>query len=186
MSSLNFKKDIFDFESSKRKSAKKPLRPALFIGVLVAVIAVGTTFAATINLNSGSNIEFGQGLQQVVACSGNTPLTITPSTTGFVNTTGGGSYPFNSVTVSNIPSSCQGADFTIKAYGNSSSTPLALFNSTSTAAVVYDNAGTFQAGTGGTGMSVSSGSGTFTITFASPVATSDAVYKLTIQSGAHQ
>lgn len=186
MSSLNFKNDFFGFEASKRKSAKKPLRPALVIGILVAVIAVGTTFAATINLNSGTGIEFGQGLEQVVACSGNTPLTITPSTTGFVNSTGGGSYPFSSITVSNIPSSCQGFDFKINAYGNSSSTPLALFNSTSTAAVVYDNAGTFQAGTGGTGMSVSSGSGTFTITFASPVATSDAVYKLTIQSGAHQ
>jgi hypothetical protein len=143
---------------------------------------VQTTLAANISLNTGSPLEFGQGISATTACSGATNLTITPNST-FVNSSGAGAHYFSSVTVSNIPSNCQGFDFTINAYNNSSSTPLALFNSTSTSAVVYNNSGTFQRGIGSTGLTVSSGSGTFTISFTNPVALSSSVYKLTIQSG---
>jgi hypothetical protein len=88
------------------------------------------------------------------------------------------------VTVSNIPTSCYGDDFIISAYNDSSSTPLALFNSTATNAVVSNNNGTFELGFGTlTGASITSGSGTFTITFTNPVALSSSVFKLTIQSG---
>jgi hypothetical protein len=87
------------------------------------------------------------------------------------------------VTVSNIPTSCYGDDFTINAFNDSSSTPLALFNSTATNAVVSNNNGTFELGFGTlTGASITSGSGTFTITFTNPVALSSSVFKLTIQS----
>jgi hypothetical protein len=90
------------------------------------------------------------------------------------------------VTVSNIPTSCYGDDFTISAYNDSSSTPLAIFNSTSTNAVVYNNNGTFELGVGTLeGVDITSGSGTFTITFTNPVALSSSVFKLTIQSGVH-
>ena len=99
---------------------------------------VQTTLAANISLNTGSPLEFGQGISATTACSGATNLTITPNST-FVNSSGAGAHYFSSVTVSNIPSNCQGFDFTINAYNNSSSTPLALFNSTSTSAVVYNN-----------------------------------------------
>ena len=143
-----------------------------------------TTLAANIALNSGGSVEFGQGVTATAACSGATNLTITPNST-FTNVSGGGAYYFSSVTVSNIPSDCNGKDFTINAYGTTDSTPLALFNTTSTNAVVYSNAGTFQLGVGSTGMTISSGSGTFTVTFTSPVATSGSVFKLTLQSGAH-
>jgi len=87
--------------------------------------------------------------------------------------------------VSNIPEGCHGSDFTISAYDNSSDTPLALFNSTSTSAVIYNNAGNFEPGAGSTGMSVTSGSETFTATFTAPVALSSSIFKITIQSGAH-
>jgi hypothetical protein len=87
------------------------------------------------------------------------------------------------VTVSNIPSSCYGVDFTINAFNDSSSTPLALFNTTSTNATVYNNNGTFSPGVGSSGMTIASGTGTFTVTFNTPVALSSSVFKLTIQSG---
>jgi hypothetical protein len=90
-----------------------------------------------------------------------------------------------SVTVSNIPTSCYGVDFIISAYGDSSSTPLALFNATSTNAVIYDNDGTFLPNNRSTGMTVSSSTGTFTAIFTTPVAQSSSVFKLTIQSSAH-
>jgi hypothetical protein len=145
---------------------------------------VQTTLAANISLNSGSPVEFGQGITATAACSGATDLTITPYAT-FTNASGGGSFYFSSVRVSNIPSSCQGKDFTIKAFENTDSTPLAIFNSNSTSAIVYNNAGTFQLGGGSSGLSITSGSGTFTITFTNPVALASSVFKITIESGEH-
>ena len=83
-------------------------------------------------------------------------------------------------------SGCYGKDFTINAYGNTDITPLALFNSTSKSVVIYNNSGTFELGVGSlTGASITSGSGTFTVTFTNPVATSGSVFKLTLQSGGH-
>ncbi len=145
---------------------------------------VQTTLAANIALNSGSPVEFGQGITATAACSGATDLTVTPYST-FTNASGGGSFYFSSVRVSNIPSSCQGKDFTIKAFENTDSAPLALFNTNSTSAIVYNNAGTFQLSGSPSGISITSGSGTFTITFSTPVALASSVFKITIESGEH-
>ncbi len=144
---------------------------------------VQTTLASNISINSGQ-IEFGQGATVTTACTGSSTLTVTPSAS-FVNASGSGSHYFSSFTVSNIPNTCYGVDFTIKAYGNSGNAPLSIFNTNSTNAVIYDNGGTFIAGAGGTGLTVSSSSGSFTATFASPVALATAVFKLTLESGPH-
>ena len=184
----DYENQYFDdpVEDSGRPAKKKFSSILAFLLLLVGgTYLVQTTLAANIALNSGSAIQFGQGITATTACSGATNLTITPNST-FINSSGGGAHYFSSVTVSNIPSNCYGDDFTINAYGNSSNTPLALFNSTSTSAVVYNNAGTFELGVGTlTGASITSGSGTFTITFTNPVATSGSVFKVTLQSSAH-
>lgn len=167
-------------------SVKKKLSPLIaFLLLLVGgSFFVQTTLASNISLNAGDPIQFGQGITQTVACSGLTNLTITPNST-FTNVSGSGAHYLSSVTVTNIPANCYGKDFTINAYGNTNNSPLAIFNSTSTSAVVYNNAGTFQLGVGSTGMNISSGTGTFTVTFVSPVATSASVFKITLQSSAH-
>ena len=161
--------------------------PSKFIAagalILGSILFFQSTFAGNISLNSGSGVEFGQGVSQTVACSGDTNLTLTPRSS-FTNGSPGAHY-LQSVTVSNIPSSCYGVDFTISAYNDSSGTPLALFETSTTSAVIYNNAGTFSRGTGSTGMTVASSSGTFTATFTTPVAQSSNVFKLTIQSGLH-
>ena len=168
-------------EVSKTKVRSKVLSTAALI--VGSIFFFQSTLAGNISLNSGRGIEFGQSVSQAVACSGDTNLTLTPRST-FINGSPGAHY-LQSVTVSNIPTSCYGVDFTIRAYNDSSSAQLALFNSTSTNAVVHNNNGTFQKGIGSTGLTVSSGSGTFTITFTDPVAQSSSIFKLTIQSGAH-
>ena len=181
MSDTYYHDDPIEPEAPKRKKTS-----ALAALVLFAVggFYLQSTLAANLSVSSGRGIQFGQGIIQTVACSGATVLTLTPSSS-FVNASGAGGHKFSSVTVSNIPSGCNGYDFTINAYGDSDNTPLALFNSTSTSAVVYDNAGTFQVGLGGTGTSITSGSGTFTVTFTTPVATAASVFKITMQSAAH-
>jgi hypothetical protein len=170
----------------KPRKSKQKISP-IFALVLLLVSGgffLQTTLASNISLSSSAPVEFGQGILQSTACSGESQLTLTP-TSAFTNAAGAGSYKFNSLTVSGIPDGCWGSDFTISAYGASDNAPLALFNSTSYRAVIYDDGGTFQVGTGGTGMSVTSGSGSFTVTFTSPVALSSSVSRVTIQSGAH-
>lgn len=175
-----------DPDDSENESGKRRFS-SLFS---ILVFAVGGTFfvqstlAANVNLNSGAPIEFGQGFKATTACTGNDQLTITPTST-FANASGSGSFKLNSISVSGVPIGCYESDFTINAYGNSDNTPLALFNSTSTNAIVYNNAGTFEAGMGATGMSVSGSSGRFTVTFTTPVALASSVFKITIQSGVH-
>jgi hypothetical protein len=172
----------FNHEPPKKKSR------AIFGAVLLLAgsgIFLQTTLASNISLNSGAQVEFGQGITQTLACSGATDLTVTPNSS-FTNESGGGAFYFSSLTISNVPAGCYGKDFTIRGYGEASSTPLALFNTTSTSAVVSnDTGGSFQIGTGGTGATVSSGSGTFTITFTSPVALASTVFRITVESGAH-
>jgi len=145
---------------------------------------VQTTLAANISLNSSAAVEFGQGVAMTAACSASTVLTVTPTST-FVNVSGAGSHYLNSIKVSGIPSSCNGADFNISVYDSTTSNAIAMFNSNSKVAVVYSNAGTFEVGHGGSGSTVSSGSGTFTVTFGAPVALASSVARITIQSTSH-
>ena len=111
---------LLNFSDSGQKPAgrRKPLRAILGLGALVGAIALGSTFAASINLNDSGPVEFGQGIAQTVACSGNDSIIVTP-TSSFINADGAGAYYFTSVTLSSIPSECIGADFTIAAYDNS-------------------------------------------------------------------
>ena len=158
------------------------------LGLVASLVCGGlyiqTTLAANVALNSGLPIEFGQGILATAACSGATSLSITPNKS-FVNASGGGAFYLQGVTVSNIPNTCDGDDFTIKAYGASGNSPLALFNSTSTDAVVYQSSGAYSAGYGSTGMTVTSSSGSFTVNFTNPVATTSAAVKISIESGPH-
>ena len=77
-------------------------------------------------------------------------LTVTPSSK-YTNASGSGSFYLSSVSVTGIPTSCYGADFNISVYDSSAASPLAMFNTSSAVASVYDNAGTFAVGHGGSG-----------------------------------
>ena len=119
MSLLNF-----NDESPNRAGSKKSLMYLLGIGTLVGTIALGSTLASSINLNSGAPVEFGQGIAQTTACDDE--ITITPYST-FVNEEGGGDYYFSSLNISGIDSSegkCSGKRFLIKAYSDQGIVPL--------------------------------------------------------------
>ena len=173
--------DPDDLASPYIKKKKVSSLLAFVLLLVTGTYFVQTTLAANISLNSGASVEYGQGILQTVACSGATKLTITPNST-FSNASGAGDFYFSSITVSNIPVGCYGQDFTLRAYGNTNSNPLALFNTTATSAVIGNEVGTFKLGPGSTGMSINSGSGTFTATFTSPVALASTVFRITVES----
>ena len=150
--------------------------------LIVAGLFLSNTYAANISLSSGAGVEFGQGVSVTTACSGSQALTVTPYSS-FVNVAGAGSYYFGSVTVSNIPSTCNGVKFQINAYNASSSNPLALYNSSTTDVMVGNNSGTFEAMGTTAGVSVTTNStSSFSVSFSIPVALASTVSRVTIQS----
>ena len=91
----------------KRKNSKSILASVMLL--FAGGLFLNTTLAANISLNSSGKVEFGQGISITAACSGSSVLTATPNSS-FVNTSGSGAFYFNSVTVSGIPSSCNGVN----------------------------------------------------------------------------
>lgn len=178
--------EILRFENAPaRKSRNKSSVKGLAGLATVAAIAVlGSTLAANISLNSGGTLEFGQGVSQTTACD-NTGINVTP-TADFSNSAGAGSFNFKTVALSGIDSTCNGKTFTINAYGDSSSTALqiATFGGAgiTNATVQYASTGTSLKTAGITLSNNASGSGSVTLSFDTPTATSGAVYKLTLQS----
>ena len=116
MSLLNF-----DSSGPAPKGNKRNVKIVFGIGVLAGVIALGSTLAASINLNSGTPVEFGQGVAQTIACDNG--ILVTPFA-NFVNETGSGSFYFSRITLTNLDTSISGCVdkvFTIKLYGDSGS-----------------------------------------------------------------
>jgi hypothetical protein len=173
-------------DPTEEPRSRKSIIPSFL--VLILLISGGgffvkTTLAANVALNSGASTEFGQSVSQAVACSGGQNLTVTPKSS-FVNAANGtGTYYLSAIEVKNIPNSCNGVNFNLRAYDSSNSTPLAIFNSTSTEAIVNYDALNVSLRSPFTGISISGGNGTFTVTFTSPAAQSTSVAKVTIQSG---
>ena len=164
---------------------KKP--KALFAVLLLFAsgLVLNTTLAANINLNSGQRVEFGQGLALTAACSGSSVLTATPNAS-FVNASGSGSFYFKSITVSGIPSTCNGVDFTLSVYDSSTSSALPIFATNKSEVRIWNDGGTFKLGSGSvSGATITSSSGGFTVSFTTPVALASDVSRLTLQSASH-
>ena len=181
--------DPVDLNSSSGSKKKFVSILAFLLLAVGGTLFIQTTLAANFNLNTGAPLEFGQGTLQTVACSGGSQLTVTPYSL-FVNVAGGGESYLDTITVSGIPDGCAGSDFTIKAYGDSDSTPLAIFNTDSNTVTVetIDTPGTTNdsvtawAGLPGISVSSSASGDAFTVSFTTPVALSTTVSKLTIET----
>ena len=109
---------VLNFDQDGKSKSRKPLKVLLGIGGLSAVVALASTLAANININSGP-VEFGQGVASTTACDDS--ITVTPYST-FVNAADSGTHMLTSLTIGGIDSSpdkCAGKIFVIKAYGDS-------------------------------------------------------------------
>lgn len=109
---LNFSND------SLKPKNRKSIKVLAFAG-LVGALALGSTFAANINLNGDSNVEFGQGVVTTTACDDD-GITVTPFST-FINAPGVATHKLTSIKLSGIDTregKCAGKTFVIKAYGD--------------------------------------------------------------------
>ena len=74
--------EILNLSSGGGYSPKKSnkFRAVIGVGFIAASIGIGSTLAANIGINAGP-VEFGQGVAQTVACSGEESIIVTPSST---------------------------------------------------------------------------------------------------------
>ena len=143
--------DFSDSASPRRRSQRGNLLSRLLgVGALIGVIVLGSTFAASINLNSGTAVEFGQGVVATTACDDD-GITLTPQAT-FINNGDDSDFLFTMLTVTDVSSNCDGKSFTIKAYKNGQNSALALYETNGTTYYeinINDVAGIFSFGDGG-------------------------------------
>lgn len=138
--------EILKFEGSaprsraKTSSNKKSIRVAVAVGAVALVAVLSSTLAANISINTGNNVEFGQGISGAAACD--SALTLTPAS-GFLNTGGSnGVFYLKSITVSDSASvsgtniaagqglgACAGKFIRLTPYDASSSSPLTVASS---------------------------------------------------------
>ncbi len=175
---------LLNFEDSNKSNPRnpKPIKLVLGIGALVGAIALGSTLAASINLNSGTPVEFGQGVTQTTACDDQ--VKVTPIST-FSNDEESG-FKFTAITLSDVDSTiqtdptdkgCAGKTFTIKSY-DSSGILLAP-----TYLISVDSDGYFASHDGpmdGTDWGYTDSS--MTLYFADPTIDAESVYRITIES----
>ena len=111
---------------NKSRKPNKKFKIALGIGVLAVMTGLGSTLAANISLNGGAPVEFGQGVAITAACNGESPITLTPTST-FTNTEDAETsiFTLSGVVFSGINYStpnqttgigCAGKTFILKAY----------------------------------------------------------------------
>jgi hypothetical protein len=103
--------------------------------ILLALPVIGTTLAASISINSGSSVQFGQGVIQATACDES--ITVTANTS-FTNASGAGSFNVDTITLSGIADACSAKTFTVRAYDTTTATPLTVNSGgTPTTALVF-------------------------------------------------
>ena len=106
----------------RRRGGNKSIKTFLGIGSLAVAIALGSTFAASINLNSSGPVEFGQGITQTTACD--SEIIMTPYSR-FINGVPG-AFKFSGLKLNQVdttgqefpndPEGCAGKTFLIKLY----------------------------------------------------------------------
>ena len=71
--------------AGREPRSKKTVRAWMGVGLVIAVLGLGSTFAANINISNNDESEFGQGVTKTVYCGGTEDeITITP-VSAFVN-----------------------------------------------------------------------------------------------------
>ncbi|MSY81707.1 MAG: hypothetical protein F2695_06400, partial [Actinobacteria bacterium] len=106
--------EILNLGGSQEPSArpsKKKFKVVLGIGLLAGVMGIGSTLAATVQINTGATVEFGQGVASTTACDSD--ITVTPGTLYVNDTQTSGSsanFQMRSITISALNTTTKSSD----------------------------------------------------------------------------
>lgn len=183
--------EILSFEGSNGPSKRKRGKNFVAIATIVALGFTGSTFAASVTLNGGGSLEYGQGVSQAVACASD--LVVTPSNS-FVNGTPG-SFKLQTIKVqdsSTVTTSatvglgkCIGKKIKIAAYDASNSTALTMDSGTAKFCEVSITGFSSSALQGSVSNCVASYTALakgFEITITTPTLSAADIFKLTLES----
>lgn len=160
------------------------LNRKLFVVIaILASLLIGRTFAANISLDVNEVSEFGQGVQVLTQCAGANPLNLVLGA-NFVNRANEGTFLFSDLTVTGVPSSCAGRDFSFSLYRDDESNPRAIMGDGSTAVYVnFDGTDYVGRGRNECQYSVTTvDSSSFKVAFLAPVETATSLFKVTMRS----
>ena len=118
---------------------KKTTKIWMGVGLLVAVLGVGSTFASTITINPAGSTEFGQGVETTVYCGKDAQTLVVAPVSGYKNDSGEdgkGTFYLSGFLVSKIPAACDGVNFVISMYDDATtSTPIEIATKSGSAAL---------------------------------------------------
>jgi len=99
---------------------KRAVKVWVGIGLVAAVLGVGSTLASTITLNNGGATEFGQGISTTIYCGGAQQTVHVTPVSVFDNTDPLPAQAFyvGQLKVTGIPSACAGVDFAVSIFDN--------------------------------------------------------------------
>jgi len=168
-------KSFFNKKNKKNINLRKKI---LALSAIASVAVLGSTYAASVTLNSGAAVEFGQGVAETSACDPS--ITLTPA--GEFNNTSK-VFALSSIAVTDIADACSGKVFRIRAYPNTGSV-LSLVTGVDAVEVTYNSDGTSTALVGTpTGITITPAANSFTLNFDTSIsASSTDIYRFTIES----
>jgi hypothetical protein len=89
--------EILSFEGSNGSSKRKRGNRFIAIATIAALGFMGSTFAASVTLNNGSDIQYGQGVAGAAACDN--AITVTPTNIFTNDTATSGVFYVDTITV---------------------------------------------------------------------------------------
>jgi predicted RecA/RadA family phage recombinase len=120
MSPLNIHPE--EDRTAKKKKDNKVLKVLLGISALIAVPVIGTTLAASISINSGTAVQFGQGIATAAACDSS--ILVTPNAS-FIEADD--AFKLGTVTISNLDATeCASKTLRFRFYPTTAGTDSAL------------------------------------------------------------
>ena len=105
---------------SRPSASGKSKKAILGLGLLVAVLGIGSTLASTISINANQSIEFGQGVQKSIYCGDGERKSITVTPVSVFSNSETGTFGLSKIQVSDIPDECSDMNFVVKVYNASS------------------------------------------------------------------
>jgi hypothetical protein len=109
----------FEDEGKTSLSGKFTFKTKIIGLVLAAVLPLGYTLAANINLGTNSAIEFGQGVLTTTSCDDQ--ISVNPGAT--FDNQGSKAFGVDSLVISDVSNSCIGKVFTLNFYGETFTAP---------------------------------------------------------------
>lgn len=125
---------LLDLNSGRGSSPRLKRGVKLWVGAgfVAAVVGIGSTLASSITINASSPSEFGQGVERIVYCGGDTAVLKVTPISAYRNLSGNtdstaGNFFLSGIRVSDIPTACDGVNFVISVYKtDGSSTPISI------------------------------------------------------------